>query len=203
MSTSGHRKARFLGTFGLSVTSGLGAAWLNRGTPVTTAKVGSTYTFTPAASDANRDTLTFSVDNKPSWATFNTATGQLSGKPTAAGSFSNILVRVSDGKAMTSLPAFSIAVSPVSTGLPGAVTVSWMPPTQNVDGSTLSNLAGYHVRYGKSPDALSAVVTVANAGVANSVIEGLAPGVWYFTVSAFTSEGAESDDSAVASATIG
>jgi hypothetical protein len=172
------------------------------GTPLKTAKVGTTYTFTPSASDANRDTLTFSVDNKPSWATFNTATGQLSGTPTAASTFSNIVIRVTDGKAATALPAFSIVVSPLSTGLPGAVTVSWLPPTQYIDGSTLSNLAGYRVKYGKSPDALSTVVTVANAGVVNSVIEGLAPGVWYFTVTAFTSEGAESDDSTVVTATI-
>src|SRR5262249_11544667 len=35
-STSGHRKARYLGTFGVSVTSALGASGLNLLTPVTT-----------------------------------------------------------------------------------------------------------------------------------------------------------------------
>jgi hypothetical protein len=35
-STCGHRKARYLGTFGVSVTSGMGAAGLNLLTPVTT-----------------------------------------------------------------------------------------------------------------------------------------------------------------------
>jgi Putative Ig domain len=172
------------------------------GTPVKTAKVGSPYTFTPAAVDANRDNLTFSVDNKPSWATFNTATGQLTGTPTAATTFSNIVIRVSDGKATAALPAFAIVVAPVSTGLPGSVTVSWMPPTTNVDGTVVTALAGYRVRYGKSPNALTSSVTVSNAGVVNSLIEGLTPGVWYFTVTAFTSEGAESDDSTVVSANI-
>ena len=173
------------------------------GTPVKTAKAGTPYTFTPTASDANHDALTFSVDNKPSWATFSTTTGQLAGTPTAAGTASNIVIRVGDGKVVSSLAAFSIAVSPASTGLPGAVTVSWLPPTQYTDGSTLTNLAGYRVRYGKSAGALSTVVTVANAGLANSVVEGLAPGVWYFSVSAFTSDGAESDESSAVSATIG
>lgn len=172
------------------------------GTPVKTAKVGSPYTFTPVASDANRDNLTFSVDGKPTWATFNAATGQLTGTPNAAGTFGNIVIRVSDGKATAALPAFALVVAPVSTGLPGSVTVSWMPPTQNADGTAVTDLAGYRVRYGKSANALSTVVTVANAGVVNSLIEGLAPGVWYFTVTAFTSEGAESDDSTVVSATI-
>jgi hypothetical protein len=168
---------------------------------VKTAKVGSPYTFTPVAADANRDTLTFSVDNKPSWATFSTATGQLSGTPTSATTYSNIVIRVSDGKVATALPAFSIAVASNSTGLPGAVTVSWSPPTQYTDGTSMTTLAGYRVRYGKSPTDLTTIVTVANPGVVNSVIEGLAPGVWYFTVTAFTNDGAESDDSTVVSAT--
>jgi hypothetical protein len=172
------------------------------GTPMTTAKVGTPYSFKPASSDANRDTLIFSVDNKPSWAKFDTMTGQLAGVPTVAATFSNIVIRVSDGKASTALPAFSIAVSPVSMGLPGSVTVSWSAPTLNVDGSTVTRLAGYRVRYGQSPGALSTAVTVPNAGIVNSVIQGLAPGVWYFTVTAFTSEGAESEDSTVVSATI-
>lgn len=173
------------------------------GTPATTAKVGTPYSFMPTSSDANHDKLTFSVQNKPSWAKFDTMTGQLAGRPTVASTFGNIVIRVTDGKATTALPAFAIVVSPASGGLPGTVTVSWLPPTQNVDGSTLTRLAGYRVRYGRSPDALSTVVTIPNAGVANSVIEGLTSGVWYFAVTAFTSEGAESDNSTVVSATIG
>jgi hypothetical protein len=200
--TDGVTSASLQPTFTITAAAATNVAPTITGTPVQTGKVGTPYTFTPAATDANRDTLTFSVDNKPSWATFNTATGQLAGTPTAATTFSNIVIRVSDGKATAALPAFAIVVSPVSTGLPGSVTVSWLPPTQNVDGSTVTSLAGYRVRYGKSPTALSTVVTVPNAGVVNSLIQGLAPGVWYFTVTAFTSEGAESEDSAVVSANI-
>jgi hypothetical protein len=202
--TDGVTSASLLPTFAITtaVAVATNSAPTISGTPLKTAKVGTAYSFTPTASDANRDTLSFSVDNKPSWATFNTATGQLSGTPTLASTFSNIVIRVSDGKVAAALPAFSIVVAPLSTGLPGAVTVSWLPPTQYTDGSTVSNLAGYRVRYGKTPATLSTVVTVPNAGVVNSVIEGLAPGVWYFTVTAFTNEGAESDDSSVVSATI-
>ena len=202
--TDGVTSASLQPTFNITAAAPVvtNAAPTISGTPVQTAKVGTPYTFTPAASDANRDALTFSVSNKPSWAVFNTTTGQLSGTPSTASTFSNIAIRVSDGKVATALPAFSIVVSPVTTGLPGAVTVSWLPPTQYVDGTTMTSLAGYRVRYGKSPTTLSTVVTVANAGVVNSVIEGLTAGVWYFTVTAFTSEGAESDDSTVVSATI-
>ena len=72
----------------------------------------SAYRFTPAASDTDGDRLRFSITNKPSWASFDTATGELSGTPVNAdaGVTSNIVISVSDGIATASLPAFSIEV---------------------------------------------------------------------------------------------
>ncbi len=58
------------------------------GTPPTTAKVGTAYSFQPTAKDPEGKALTFSVRNKPSWATFSTSSGKLSGTPTATGTFS-------------------------------------------------------------------------------------------------------------------
>jgi hypothetical protein len=83
------------------------------GTPATSVIAGNTYAFRPSASDANGDPLTFSIANKPGWAAFSTSTGRLSGTPTSShvGSYANITIRVSDGKATTSLPAFAITVS--------------------------------------------------------------------------------------------
>lgn len=46
--------------------------------------VGNAYSFTPSASDADSDTLAFSISGKPAWATFNTSTGRLSGRPGAS-----------------------------------------------------------------------------------------------------------------------
>lgn len=202
--TDGVTSASLQPTFNITATAPVvtNAAPTISGTPLQTAKVGTSYSFTPYASDANHDTLTFSVTNKPSWATFNTTTGQLAGTPTTAATYSNIVIRVSDGKVATSLPAFSIVVAAATTA-PGTVTVSWLPPTQNVDGTALTSLAGYRVRYGKSPTTLTTVVTVPDAGTVNSVIQGLSAGVWYFTVTAFTGQGAESEDSTVVSANIG
>ena len=161
------------------------------GAPATSVNAGAAYSFRPTASDANGDALTFSIANRPSWAAFDTATGQLSGTPTAAqvGAYSNVVISVSDGKASTALPAFSIAVTQVSTG---AATLSWTPPTQNTDGSALTNLAGYRILYGTSPTSLSQTVEIANAGVTTYVIENLSPGTYYFAVRAYTSTGAES-----------
>ncbi len=181
------------------------------GTPATTATVGTAYTFQPSASDPDDDRLAWSIQNAPSWATFNTATGRLSGTPTAAGTARNIVIRVSDGTTNVSLPAFSIAVAaaPAPTPPPpppppvtGSATVSWQAPTQNTDGSGLTNLAGYRIVYGTNRNSLDRTVTLSNTGTTTYVIENLTAGTWYFAVRAFNSAGVESSNSGVASKTI-
>jgi hypothetical protein len=173
------------------------------GAPGKAAQVGVAYSFKPTAADANKDALTFSVENKPSWATFSTTTGQLSGTPRSAGTTGSILIRVSDGKASAALAAFAIAVAsaPVSP-TSGTATVSWSPPTTYTDGTSMSNLAGYRIHYGRAANSLTSVVTVNSAGLASYVIEGLTAGVWHFAITAYTSEGAESESSEVASTTV-
>jgi hypothetical protein len=83
------------------------------GSPRTAVTVSSTYEFQPMASDADGDTVSFTIVNKPAWAAFDAATGRLSGSPGAAdvGIYANIRLTVSDGKASSSLPAFSITVA--------------------------------------------------------------------------------------------
>lgn len=165
------------------------------GVPASAVTIGSTYSFRPSASDSNGDALTFSISNKPSWASFSTSTGQLSGTPTSshAGTYSNIVISVSDGKVTASMPAFSIIVRQATMG---SATLSWTPPTENTDGTALTNLAGYRILYGSSASALSTTVQVANAGLTTYVID-LAPGTYYFAVKAYTASGAESSASNV------
>ena len=83
------------------------------GTASTTASSGAAYNFIPSASGPAGTTLTFSIQNAPSWAVFSSATGQLSGTPSAAnaGVYPNIVISVSDGAASMSLAAFSVTVS--------------------------------------------------------------------------------------------
>src|SRR5690606_39089874 len=97
--------------------------------------------------DADGDQLAFEVTNLPEWARFDSRTGKISGTPSAehAGTYSNISIRVSDGSANASLPRFSITVQQISSG---SVTLSWTPPSENEDGSALTNLAGYRIYYG-------------------------------------------------------
>ncbi len=82
------------------------------GTPKERVAVYETYRFLPIASDADGDTLTFSVQNKPSWAEFNKSTGLLEGVPTSERNYSNIIISVSDGADSVSLAPFTITVNP-------------------------------------------------------------------------------------------
>jgi hypothetical protein len=191
-----------LPAFSIKVSAAANRAPVISGTPAKTVNTGSAYTFRPTASDPDGDKLTFSISNRPSWASFNTSTGQLSGTPTAAqaGSYGNIVIKVSDGKATTSLPAFSINV--VGTSSNGGAVLSWTAPTANTDGSSLTNLAGYRISYGTSASALSQTIQVANPSVTNYTIDNLAPGTYYFAVRAYTSAGTESANSNVTSKTI-
>jgi hypothetical protein len=171
------------------------------GTPATSILAGRAYSFRPTAADPEGKALTFSIQNRPSWATFSTTSGTLSGTPTASqiGTYSNIAIKVSDGSATASLPAFAVAVTATASG---SATLSWTPPTTNTNGSALTNLAGYRVYYGTSSSNLSQTVQIPSAGTSRYVIENLSPATWYFAVRAYTSTGSESSTSNVASKTV-
>jgi hypothetical protein len=174
------------------------------GTPATTVNAGTSYSFQPSASDPDGDTLTFSVQNRPSWASFNTSTGRLSGTPTAADArtYSNIVISVSDGTVTRSLAAFSITVVASSGTNNGTATLSWQPPTQNEDGTALTDLAGFEIVYGRSSTSLSEKVTLANPGLTTYMVTGLSSGTWYFALRSYTTSGTRSDMSSVVSKTI-
>jgi hypothetical protein len=193
------------------------------GTPPTTGTEGGSYSFQPTASDANGDTLTFSVQNLPGFAYFSTSTGKMWGDLHSwdVGTWKNIIISVSDGTTTVSLPAFSITVyaagtapapeptpeptptpTPSPTPTTGSVTLNWAPPLQNTDGTSLTNLAGYKIIYGTSASALTNTVTVPTAGVASYTIDNLASGTWYFEVSSYNSAGTQSAPSNVVSVTI-
>jgi len=170
------------------------------GTPATSAKVGTPYTFKPSASDPDGDALTFSVANKPAWAQFNTGTGELAGTPTAAGSTANVSISVSDGKGSANLPPFTLTVTQSTSG---AVTLSWTPPTLLSDGKPLTDIAGYVIEYGTSTNNLGQRIEAKNPNISSYVVSNLAPGTYYFAVRAVRVEAnAEGPRSNVASKTI-
>jgi hypothetical protein len=190
-----------LAPFAITVNAAANRAPTISGTPATSVNAGSAYTFQPSGADADGDTLTYSIQNLPSWATFNSSTGRLSGTPqaAAAGVYSGIVISVTDTKDTVSLPAFAITVNALTNG---SATLSWTPPSENTDGSSLSNLAGFRIQYGTSAAALTQTVQISNPGVVTYVVTGLNAGNWYFSVKAYNSGGAESANSNVVSKTI-
>ena len=99
------------------------------GTPTTSVAEDSLYSFTPTGADVEGDTLTYSITNKPTWATFNTSDGTLSGTPNNSdvGTTTGIVITVTDtSSAANSLASFDLEVTNINDApliLSSAVTV--------------------------------------------------------------------------------
>lgn len=171
------------------------------GNPPPAVVVGQNYSFTPVASDPDGDPLSFSIQNQPAWATFDSATGSLSGVAALGteGTYANIVITVSDGSQSVSMSQFSIEVTQVALG---SATLSWTAPTQNTDGSPLMNLAAYKIYYGTTPGSYTNEILVANAGTTTYVVDNLVPDTYYFVSTSINSVGIESVISNMASKTI-
>ncbi len=190
-----------LAAFSIEVTAAPNEAPTIGGTPPASVLAGSAYTFTPTASDPDNDTLSFSVANLPSWASFDNTTGRISGTPQAGdvGNYNGIRITVSDGAASAELGPFSIEVMAVALG---SVTLTWTPPTQNTDGSPLTDLAGYRIYWGTGGGVYPQSVTINNPGVSSYVVENLPPGDYEFVATALNSVGVESGFSNTATRTV-
>jgi hypothetical protein len=195
-----------LPTFSIQVTAPPAIPPTISGNPPTSAQAGTAYSFTPTASSSSGKTLSYSIQNKPSWATFSIATGQLSGTPAAGdvGTDANIVITVSDGTLSAALAAFTItiAAAPAPPTTTGTATIQWTPPTENTNGTPITDLAGYVISYGTSATNLSQTVSITNPATTSYTVQNLGSGTWYFAVSSETTEGTESSLSSVVSKTI-
>jgi hypothetical protein len=206
ISVSDGRVSASLAGFTITVRSAAPDVPANRsptisGTAAAQATAGTAYSFQPAAADADGDALTFSVRNLPDWAQFNAGTGRISGTPGAGdvGTYENIGISVSDGIVTVSLPAFTIEVIAQATG---QATLSWTPPTENSDGTALTDLAGYKVHYGISANKLDRTETINGTSVTTATIDQLTRGTWHFAMTSFNKNGVESEPSETVSKTV-
>ena len=196
------------GTDGTSPPSTTNRAPAISGSAPTKVNVGQSYDFVPTATDPDGDRITFSASGVPGWLSFDPGTGRLSGTPSASdvASYRSIRITASDGKTSASLTIAKLDVTPVSPGAPaaaGSATLEWEAPTANADGTPLTDLAGYKIRYGTNPGSLDLVIDVNNPGITTYVVEDLAPVTWYFAVSSVNSEGIESQATGLVWTTIG
>lgn len=74
---------------------------------------------------------------------------------------------------------------------PGEVLVQWQAPSAREDGTELAekDIAGYEVRYGSAPDALSKTLRVEDGAATFVILPGLAPGLIYASVLAYDTSG--------------
>jgi hypothetical protein len=162
------------------------------GVPDSTVMQDAYYEFQPAADDPDHDTLSFGITNQPSFLSFDTTSGRLSGFPHSGdvGLHGGIVIEVNDGQATSELPAFSIEVMAYANG---TATLSWVAPIENTDGSPLVNLAGYEINWGPESGRYAYSVEIMNPGITTYLIENLTAGTHYFAVRAINAEGMASD----------
>ncbi|TSA00244.1 MAG: hypothetical protein D4R81_08045, partial [Nitrospiraceae bacterium] len=100
------------------------AAPVINSTPILAAMVGAAYSYGVTATDANGDTLTYSLATAPAGMSINAATGLIAWVPAAGQMGANeVTVRVADPKLLTATQSFSLtvgltAVAPVITSTP-------------------------------------------------------------------------------------
>jgi len=106
------------------------------GTPSLEVAAENRYSFQPTLVNPNGVPVSFSIVNKPVWATFGATTGELAGTPATpdTGSYDNIVISASDGSTTSTLPAFSIKVV-----APGTTVASSSSSSSSSGGSSSSS----------------------------------------------------------------
>lgn len=65
-------------------------------------------------------------------------------------------------------------------GAVGAATLQWVAPTENEDGSVITDLAGFNIYYGIAAGLYTESIQIDNPSVSVFVVEQLDPGTTYF-----------------------
>ncbi len=73
-----------------------------------------------------------------------------------------------------------------------SVTLTWVPPTQNTDGSVLTDLKGFKLYSGSNVGNLVMVKDITTPATTSYVVSGLATGPWYFQMTAYNTVNNES-----------
>jgi len=171
------------------------------GVPASAVYENTSYRFAPTATDSDADLLTYSISNKPSWASFDRATGVLTGAPQNSdiGITSNIKISVSDGISFAvSLAEFSITVESTTALL------SWVAPTTNADSSplSLSEIKGYKIYTGTDANNLTLLFDTDDPTVNEHTIRNLEAAKHYYAITTYNQSEIESDFSVLVSKTI-
>ena len=200
-----------LGVFDIEVINVNDAPTID-GEPIVTVDEDSVYNFTPSGDDVDGDALTFSINNKPEWASFNTTTGALTGEPANddVGITYNIRISVTDGAETASLDAFSLEVintndTPVISGIPGTKAVQnseydFIPDADDIDGDELvfsiANKPGW-ISFNTSTGEITGTPTNDDVGSTGDIILSVSDGIEVVSLPAFVITVANINDAPV------
>jgi hypothetical protein len=154
------------------------------------ARVDVAYDYKPTASDRDGDSLKFTADNLPPWATIDAVSGEIRGTPAAddVGAYESISITVADASHKTTSDPFTITVL---DAVRGVVSLRWDTPMSKVDGSPLDDLGGYRIVYGRHADDLDHSELIASGDTNELELTNLDSGIWYFAIIAVSSSGLE------------
>ena len=92
------------------------------------------------------------------------------------------------------IPVSSASTSSSTSSSAGStnksITLSWSPPTQNSDGSSLTNLSGYTLHYGTSSQDYTGSIEITTPTKTSYVVSdsNFPPGKYYFAISAYNAQ---------------
>jgi hypothetical protein len=97
----------------------------------------------------------------------------------------------------------STTAPPTSTPTSSTVvTLGWVAPTQNSNGTPITGLAGYKIHYGTASQDYTQVVSISNPSLSRYVLDSLSSGTYYFAITAYNTQGVESPLSGEISTTL-
>ncbi len=104
----------------------------------------------------------------------------------------------------SSVSAQTVCPNAPTTCPAGAACLTWVPPTQNTDGSPIGTIKAYTIHYGTSATALtlSRTVNITFQGACYVFLTGLQPNTYYIAMRTVRSDDATSELSNVVSKTI-
>lgn len=119
------------------------------------------------------------------------ATGDWSGSRAADGNETIAQINADATFDLTCTNASGSASDSVTISLRAAL-VRYDAPSQNTDGTSLSDLAGFNIHYGNQSGNYTDMITVADGATLEQLVELPAAGTYFFAVSAFNDVGEES-----------
>jgi hypothetical protein len=97
------------------------------------------------------------------------------------------------GSTTTTSGSSTTTAPPTSTTTSSSVvTLGWVAPTQNSNGTPITDLAGYKIHYGTASQDYTQVVSITNPSLSRYVLDSLPSGTYYFAISSYNSKGLES-----------